>query len=166
VVGLEKRELLCVCRACCLLFTTAGAAQGKYRAVGDRYTHEPELVLTEAQWEEFQIPVGIAFFFHNSIQNRAVALYPSPAGATEAVVQGAAWQDVVRANPVLQSLETDIEALLVSRLPGRRDAFIIPIDACYELVGKIRRHWRGFSGGERAWSEIAEFFASLSEKAL
>ena len=165
VVGVEKRELLCVCRACYLLFTSSGAAQGRFRAVTERYTHAPEFVLSAAQWDEFRIPVGIAFFFYNSSQNRLVALYPSPAGATEANLPSSAWQEVVKANPVLESLQPDVEALLVSRLPGRSDAFIVPIDACYELVGKIRRHWRGFGGGERAWSEIESFFASLRERA-
>ena len=165
VVGLERRELLCVCRPCYLLFMTPGAAQGKYRAVTNRYLHAPELVPSAAQWDEFRIPVGIAFFFHNSAQNRAVGLYPSPAGATEAAFPAAAWQELVKANPVLESMEPDVEALLVSRLPGRLDAFIVPIDACYELVGRIRRHWRGFGGGERAWSEIDGFFASLRERA-
>jgi hypothetical protein len=35
------------------------------------------------------------------------------------------------------------------------------VDACYELVGRIRRHWTGFEGGEEAWLEIDAFFAGL-----
>jgi len=165
VVDLERRGLLCVCRACYLLFTSPKAAQGKYRAVPERYRRAQELVLSEAQWDEFQIPVGIAFFFCNSAQDRTVALYPSPAGATESALPVAAWEEVVTANPLLQSLQPDVEALLVCRLPGRSDAFIVPIDACYELVGRIRRHWHGFGGGERAWSEIDDFFAGLRKRA-
>jgi len=41
------------------------------------------------------------------------------------------------------------------------DCYIVPIDACYELVGRIRRCWKGFDGGEDAWNEIDGFFADL-----
>jgi len=165
VVDIEKRGLMCVCRPCYLLFTNPGAAGGRYRAVPDRYLHTPGLVLTGAQWDEFEIPVGIAFFFFNSRLNRTVALYPSPAGATESALPVAAWNEVIRANPVLETLSPDAEALLVSRLRGRADAFIVPIDACYELVGRIRRRWRGFSGGDEAWNEIDAFFETVRGRA-
>lgn len=165
VVDMEKRGLLCVCRPCYLLFTNPGAAAGRYRAMPDRYLRAPDLLLTDAQWDEFQIPVGIAFFFRNATLNQTVAFYPSPAGATESALPVRAWEEVVAANPLVESLEPDVEALLVSRLRGREDAFIAPIDACYELVGRIRRHWRGFDGGEKAWSEIDAFFAVVREKA-
>ena len=36
-----------------------------------------------AQWDELQMPVGMAFFLLNSIRRAVVACYPSPAGATE-----------------------------------------------------------------------------------
>lgn len=29
------------------------------------------------------------------------------------------------------------------------EGYIVPIDACYELVGHLRRLWRGFGGGDR-----------------
>jgi hypothetical protein len=45
------------------------------------------------------------------------------------------------------------------------DALIVPIDACYELVGRIRRAWRGFQGGDDVWREIDEFFARARERA-
>jgi hypothetical protein len=165
VVDLEKRGLLCVCRACYLLFTARGAAGGRDQSVPDRYLHPSELLLTDAQWDEFQIPVGIAFFFRNSTLNRTVAFYPSPAGATESALTVGIWEELVAANPLLETLAPDVEALLVSRLRGREHAFIAPIDACYELVGRIRRHWRGFDGGEKAWSEIDAFFAMIRGRA-
>jgi hypothetical protein len=40
----------------------------------------------------------------------------------------------------------------------------VPIDACYELVGRMRRVWKGFDGGEEAWSEIESFFALVRER--
>jgi hypothetical protein len=34
------------------------------------------------------------------------------------------------------------------------------------LVGIIRVHWRGLSGGEAVWQEIASFFQRLNEEAV
>jgi hypothetical protein len=61
-------------------------------------------------------------------------------------------------------MESDVEALLVNRIGTAREYFITPIDMCYELVGLIRMHWRGFTGGEKVWQEIDGFFAALREK--
>lgn len=163
VVNVEIRNLLCTCRACYLLFTRTGAAQGKYRAVPDRYLHLPAFVLGAAAWDALQIPVRMAFFFSNSSLGRIVAFYPSPAGATESLLPLDAWQALLDENPVLASVEPDVEALLVH---GRRgadsfDCFVVPIDACYELTGIVRRRWKGFDGGEEAWRDIDEFFARL-----
>jgi hypothetical protein len=164
VVNLENRSLLCVCRACYLLFTHPGAAGGKYRAVPDRYLYIPEMVLTSAQWDQLQIPVGMAFFFHNSSLNRTLAFYPSPAGAAESLLPLETWDVIAGAHPVLRTLVPDVEALLVCRLQQRQDCYIVPIDACYELVGRIRRHWKGFEGGEEVRREIEGFFSGLRER--
>ena len=166
VVNVESRNLLCTCRACYLLFTSEGAAQGKFRAVPDRYLYAPSFAFGDAQWDALEIPVRIAFFFLNSSLGRVVAFYPSPAGATESQLPLEAWQEVVQANPVLETLAPDLEALLVY---GRRDrsgfdCFLVPIDACYELTGIVRQRWRGFDGGEEAWREIEAFFTRLREK--
>jgi Family of unknown function (DUF5947) len=166
VVNVESRNLLCTCRACYLLFTSDGAAQGKFRAVPDRYLYAPSFAFGDAQWDALEIPVRIAFFFLNSSLGRVVAFYPSPAGATESQLPLEAWQEVVQANPVLETLAPDLEALLVY---GRRDrsgfdCFLVPIDACYELTGVVRQRWRGFDGGEEAWQEIEAFFTRLREK--
>jgi len=46
----------------------------------------------------------------------------------------------------------------------RTECYLAPISSCYELVGTVRLHWRGFSGGEEAWREIDGFFADLRAK--
>jgi hypothetical protein len=166
VVNVESRNLLCSCRACYLLFTSEGAAQGKFRAVPDRHLYAPSFAFGEAQWDALEIPVRIAFFFFNSLLGRVVAFYPSPAGATESQLPLEAWREVVQANPVLETLAPDVEALLVY---GRRDrsgfdCFLVPIDTCYELTGVVRQRWRGFDGGAEAWQEIEDFFARLRAK--
>lgn len=166
VVNLESRSLLCSCRSCYLLFTHSGAAQGKYKAVPDRYLRLPSFVMSAAQWEQMQIPVGMAFFFFSSSLNRITAFYPSPAGATESMLSVEAWRQVAEANPVLSEIAADVEALLVYSRRGesRFECFLVPIDACYELTGRVRKHWKGFDGGEDAWREIEEFFLNLRGK--
>ncbi|HEX4959554.1 MAG TPA: DUF5947 family protein [Thermoanaerobaculia bacterium] len=164
LVNLETRSLLCACRPCGLLFTQAGAAGGKFRTIPERYLFARGLSLTEAQWESLQIPVNIAFFFHNSALGHSAAFYPSPAGATESLLSLDTWEELNRKNPVLADMEPDVEALLVYKRSDGFECYVVPIDACYELVGRIRRRWKGFQGGEEAWSEIDAFFANLREK--
>ena len=85
------------------------------------------------------------------------------AGATESLLSLETWEELARANPLLASLATDVEALLVRNVQRRGgfECYIVPIDACYELVGRIRRRWKGFDGGEEAWKEIDGFFADV-----
>lgn len=164
VVHVEKRNLLCACRPCYLLFTAKGAAGGKYRAIPERYLDLGDRVLNPSQWDRLQVPVDLAFFFFNSSLGRTVAFYPSPAGATESLLPLETWEEIVRANPRVAALIPDVEALLVWRRPEGWASYVVPIDACYELVGIVRRHWRGFHGGEEAWNAIAAFFAALSAR--
>jgi hypothetical protein len=166
VVNLESRALMCTCRGCYLLFT-AEDAQLRYRAVPDRYLSFPDFSLGPGQWDALEIPVGLAFLFENSVQGRTVAFYPGPAGATESELPLQAWDSVVAANPRLGLLRPDVEALLV-RAPERgRTGFtchIVPIDACYELVGRLRQVWRGFDGGADAHEAMDAFFATVSQR--
>ncbi len=174
VVNMHNRALMCVCRGCYLLFTHEGAAQGRYRAVPDRYLYDPAFRLGGAQWEQLQIPVSMAFFFVNSSLERFVAFYPSPAGATESLLPLDTWGDVLAANPAFSTPTPDVEALLLNRgsqgpmgmggnglEPDATECFLVPISDCYELVGRVRRLWRGFSGGEEVWADIATFFTDL-----
>jgi Family of unknown function (DUF5947) len=167
-VNTETRNLLCVCRPCYLLFTHEGAARGKFKAIPERYFYAPGLILTDAQWNRLQIPVGIAFFFFNTSLGRMVVFYPSPVGATESLLSLETWDELARTNPLLTTLAADVEALLVRSVQRRGDfeCYIVPIDACYELVGRIRRRWKGFDGGEDAWTEIAAFFAEVRARSI
>ena len=166
LANVEKRGLVCVCRPCYLLFTHSRAAGGHYKAVPERYLYLPNILLNEAQWDELQIPVGIAFFFFNTSLGRMLAFYPSPAGATESLLPLETWGEWVKRNSVLASVGADVEALLVHNVKrrGNFESFIVPIDACYELVGRIRRCWKGFDGGEEAWREINDYFARLRQR--
>ncbi len=165
IVNIESRSLMCACRACYLLFTQQGAAQGKYRAVPDRNLYLRSFELGSELWEDLQIPVGMAFFFFNSALKRVTGFYPSPAGATESLLPLTAWQELTAANPILETLEPDVEALLINHRRGAgSECFLVPIDACYELTGIVRRRWRGFDGGEEARRDIDAFFDALRER--
>lgn len=122
--------------------------------------------ITDAQWEGLALPINLAFFFHNSVTGKTTALYPSPAGATESMLPLDHWAELVSGNPALEQLKSDVEALLVNRVGNGRDYFIAPIDVCYELVGVIRKYWRGLSGGEVVWRQITEFIARLNQSVL
>jgi hypothetical protein len=92
-------------------------------------------------------------------------MYPSPAGATESLLELEPWQELEAANPILKELEPDVEALLVNRVGGVRDHYLVPIDRCYELVGLIRKDWRGLSGGTEVWRTLDGFFSGIKASA-
>jgi hypothetical protein len=166
VVDLVGRGLLCTCRACYLLFPAAGV-ELRYRAVPDRHLSFPGFDLDARQWDELEIPVGLAFFFLNSVLGRTVAFYPGPAGATESELPLGAWERIVAANPALGQLTPDVEAFLVRR-PDRTHphaaSYLLPIDRCYELVGSLRAAWRGFDGGQEARALLEAFFDDLARR--
>ncbi len=167
VVNLESRALMCTCRGCYLLFTAEGA-ELRFRAVPDRYLCFPDFVIGPGQWDSLEIPVGLAFLFRNSVQERTIAFYPGPAGATESELPLEAWAEVSAANPQLGLLQPDVEALLVRVSEGGSGSGftcnIVPIDACYELVGRLRQLWRGFDGGSDARVAMDEFFEMVSAR--
>jgi len=180
LVEVEKRSLTCACRACYLLFTHSGAGGGRYRAVPERVYYDPDRPLTDADWNELQIPVAMAFFFYNSALGHVVAGYPSPGGATECELDLSAWDRLAAGYPLLAALAPDVEAIFVSRQAGqggisppsppgppsgRYEVFLIPIDECYSLVGELRLRWQGFDGGAEAHVALAAFLDSLRRRA-
>jgi len=115
-------------------------------------------------WGRFGIPIGLAFFMRSTVTGGVVALYPSPAGATESELDLAAWDDLVARNPVLADLDADAEALIVNRLTDPGQYVIAPIDECYRLVGLVKTRWEGISGGAALERAVPEFFAALRAK--
>ena len=165
VADLENSSLLCACRACYLLFTQAQAGRNRYCAVPDRYLEDPDHPLSGREWEELEIPVGLAFFLRSSQREEVGAFYPSPAGATECRLDLAAWARLTAEHPLLGAMEDDVEAALISKTDDDIEHFLVPIDACYELAGRMRLYWRGFDGGEEARQNIAQFMGTVRSRA-
>jgi hypothetical protein len=173
LIELARRKLLCACDACAVLFSGQAA---KYKRVPRRFQALPSFHLTDAEWNDLMVPINMAFFFKNSLlgndsAERVVAMYPSPAGATESLLALESWNDIVARNPVLGEMESDVEALLVNRLGYARgysapEYYLLPIDECYKLVGLIRVHWKGLSGGTEVWQQIGKFFKNLKERSV
>jgi len=163
-----NRKLLCACTACAILFE--GQSGTKYKRVPREVLFLQDFQLSDAQWDGLMVPIEMAFFFKSSPQEKVIALYPSPAGPTESLLPLDTWADIVANNPILGEMQADVRALLVNRVGHVRGAapaeyYLVPIDECYKLVGLIRAHWRGLSGGAEVWREIAVFFAALKKKA-
>ncbi|MGH3901982.1 MAG: DUF5947 family protein, partial [Pseudonocardiaceae bacterium] len=135
-----------------------------FRAVPERYRYAADVPLAVATWDSIGIPVAMAFFFTNSTLGQTVAFYPSPAGATESLLSLEAWTDLLVAIPTMDDLLPDVEALLVYKGKNGFEFFAVPIDSCYQLVGLVKMHWKGFDGGEEAWTAIHEYFADLRER--
>ena len=49
---------------------------------------------------------------------------------------------------MLESLDEDVEGLIVNRIRQPNQFAIAPIDECYRLVGAIKASWEGISGGD------------------
>jgi hypothetical protein len=162
-----NRKLICACDACAVLFDGSGT---KYKRVPRRVLFLRDFQLTDAQWDGLMVPIEMAFFYKSTPQGKVIALYPSPAGPTESLLSLDTWTDIVGMNPILNEMEADVSALLVNRVAHARGAspaeyYLVPIDECYKLVGLIRTHWRGLSGGTEVWREIGGFFAALKKRA-
>jgi hypothetical protein len=164
VADLEQSTLVCACRACYLLFTH-DRASGRYQAVPERYLWDPAHPISLPEWDELDIPVGMAFFLHSTQHEDVSGFYPSAAGVTECLLDLPAWRRLARAHPLLRAAEPDVEAILICRTGSSIECFLVPVDACYGLAGLMRLHWRGFDGGAEARASIDAFLDEVRERA-
>jgi hypothetical protein len=162
LLHLDERRIVCVCETCWSL----RSGDPEFRPPGARTLWLEDLVMSDEVWAAFQIPIGLAFLLRSSVSGGVVALYPSPAGATESELELTAWDALCAANPILDALEPDAEALIVNRSMGEHQYAIVPVDQCYRMVGLIKSRWEGISGGRAVDVAIAEFFDAVRARAL
>jgi hypothetical protein len=166
VVDVEHRRLLCVCRACALLFEHPGAGARQRRTVPDRVVAVGSPV-DGSWWRRLAVPVGLAFFVVSD-DGTPTAWYPGPAGATQAELEVADWDALVGAHPEVAAMAPEVEALLIRSRPlasHHLEALVVPVDACYQLVGILRQCWRGFDGGADAHAAVEGWWAALAARA-
>ena len=157
LLDLEERRIICVCPTC----WSIRSGDARYRPTGSRTLWLEPFELTDELWAAFQIPIGLAFFLRSTSTGAVVAMYPSPAGATECELDLVAWQQLVAANPVLEDLDPDAEALIVNRMATPHVHAIAPLDDCYRLVGIIKSTWEGISGGAAMEEAVQRYFDDL-----
>ena len=137
VLELATRDVKCACRPCGLLFERA-----------ERMRLIPSDV-RRVDAVDLGVPVDMAFVAR--MDGAFKAFYPSPVGPTESLLA---------VEPAVE-LADDVEALLV------RDerAWIVGIDVCFALVGLVRTHWQGITGGAEVRRELDAFFDGLDRRA-
>ncbi|CAN5597243.1 DUF5947 family protein [soil metagenome] len=161
LLHLTERRILCSCATC----AAQRSGDPELRPTGSRIVWLEDFELPEELWAMLQIPIGLAFFMRSSVAEAVVAMYPSPAGATESELDLIAWQELEKLNPVLTGIEPDAEALVVNRISDTPQFVIAPIDECYGLVGAIKMSWEGISGGPAIEREVPAFFEDLRRRA-
>jgi hypothetical protein len=157
LLHLSERRILCVCATC----WAQRSADPELRPTGTRVVWLDDFELPDALWARLEVPIGLAFFMRSSSVDAVVAMYPSPAGATESELKLTAWDDLRALNPELDSLEPDAEALVINRVSDPPAYLIAPIDECYALVGAVKMSWEGISGGDAIERAIPTFFGRL-----
>ena len=158
----DSRQVSCSCDACAILFS--GQSEAKFLRVPRRVLRLERFPFDEPTWDALMLPIHLAFLLR-AVDGSTTALYPSPAGAMSSLLHLPPWDELVADEPVLLSLEPDVEALLINRTGSQTACYVAPIDACYRLVGLIRTQWRGLSGGPEVRQAIAGFFNELDRKA-
>ena len=160
LLELDKHRVACACDACAILFP--GSTRQRFKRIPRDITRLYDFGMDDHEWESLLIPINLAYFVHSSAAGRVIAQYPSPGGAMESSLDLEYWNAIVERNPVLKKFEPDVEALLVNRIVEPR-YYRAPIDQCFRLVGILRKHWRGLSGGVEVWKEIDSFFRQLDQ---
>jgi hypothetical protein len=155
----QSHSVVCACGACTLLFSSR--QDGKFLRIPTSVRAAPNLAFDELRWEELGLPINLAFFFRDA-EGKVRAMYPSPAGAIESSLP---FDDNSGCFSGSAAMESEVEALLVSRIAGEEAALILPIDECFHLTGLIRTQWRGLSGGTEVWKAIRAFLAEMRTRA-
>jgi hypothetical protein len=156
LLEIAASEMRCACKSCADRY---GTAEEGFLPIAPRKERLTTFELSDADWDGFQIPIDLAFLVRKNAG--LAALYPGPAGIVQSEPDSSAWEALAACNPVLNELQPEVEALVVNRVHGRREAYRLSIDHCFSLAGTMRSQWHGLSGGPKVWDEIARYFDSI-----
>ena len=154
-----SQKMLCCCEACAILLD--GQVGRRYRRVASRVEFLEGVQVTDGEWCALGLPVELAFIYWSTPEGKWVAYYPGPLGAVASSLELGAWTAHLRENAALGELQPDIEAFLVRKTSGGREFFRVPMTECHKLVGLLRLHWQGMTGGSQVWEEVGRFFEEL-----
>lgn len=165
VIERGERGAMCACQACAILFGRPDST-GRYRTVPERVVFDPDFAISPERWAQLGIPVALAFCYRDSLRSIGVVCYPGPAGVIDAELEPTAWEAIGAATRLADQLADDVEALLIrgGRGGGPLACYLVPITAAFELAGRLRGAWSGFSGGAAAEAVIATTFADLDRR--
>ena len=148
---------MCVCESCWAL----RSGDSEFRPTGTPDAVARGLPAAGGIWAQFRIPIGLAFFMHSSVTDCVVALYPSPAGATECELHFETWNRLARDEPGARRPRARRRGADREPDGGPAEFAIVPIDRCYMLVGLVKATWEGISGGQGVEQAIEGFFDEL-----
>ena len=89
LLEVSKRKIVCVCDPCALRFQNV--AEGRFKLIPRDPVFLEGFCLTDAQWDNLALPINLTFFRRDSAAGKVVAMYPSPAGATESLLPAESW---------------------------------------------------------------------------
>lgn len=161
LLELDQHRIACACDPCAILFVDN--ARQRYRRIPRDVHRLNDFVMDDQEWDSLLIPIKLAFFIYSSTAHREVAQYPSPSGVMESSLDLEYWDAIVQHNPVLKQFTPDVEGLLVNRISDPAKYYRAPIDQCYRLIGILRMHWHGLSGGSKVWKQVDQFFQYLDD---
>ncbi len=115
LLQLAERQILCACESCFAL----RSGDPELRPTGHRIVPLARLsACRTSSGPRFRIPIGLAFLFGARSRASSPPSIPSPAGATESELDLEAWEELVAANPILETLELGRRG--ADRQPPRR----------------------------------------------
>src|SRR4029079_1471437 len=110
LLEMSTQKIVCACDACALRFQDV--VEGRFKLIPRDARALPDFAITDADWENFALPINLAFFFYSAPRRKMMAYYPSPAGATESLLPLNAWEALVGQNAHLAQVHADEGAVL------------------------------------------------------
>jgi len=163
VIELDAHRLLCACNACAA--EVERSVLGPCRLIPESVRSAPEWAPSWERWDSFGMPLRLGFFLWLSRLARWVAVAPSPIGAVDVAVPSSAWSAYLQESGIARQVRPDVEAVLVRGAGGGPlEAYVVPLDLCYELVALVRQTWHGIDGGDAARQELDRYFERLQRR--